>query len=212
MAYQSFPQSGISRLDSVTLGGIRKRLTDDPGLRPTGFNFRSGTGAQWVGGHVVELDARASFRVTDAGIVTACLPATLDCLGWAVNQYQDLETAMRINPLTLVEQTVEYFRLLELVREYAPGIAWQTNIRATRMEEHRVCLRSGPLPTGFSDFYTEKIAQTDEWTAQIDNVGEPERDAYNALASVYALFNLDDDAIPYARDRRIDVEAIRAAR
>jgi hypothetical protein len=130
-----------------------------------------------------------------------------------LNQYQVVETALRINPLTLVEQTLEYFRLLHLVAEYAPEATWSTAIKATRMEEHGVFLRPGPLPKGIpvSGFYTENIAQADDWSGSIRNEGDPERDAYNALAIVYALFGLEENAIPYVHDERIDVDAIRAA-
>jgi hypothetical protein len=213
LTYQSFPATSVGRIDSVTLGAIRKRLTDEPRLRPTGFNFRSPNGAEWEGGSVLQISARASFRVTDAGVVTACMPATRECLGWALNQYQPSDAPTRINPLTLVEQTLEYFRLSQLVAEHVPTIGWSTDVRARKMAEHRVYLEPGALPTGIPivGFFAEHMAQTDDWTSRIRVEGDPQGDAYNALVSVYALFGLEEDAIPYASEGRIDIDAIRAA-
>jgi hypothetical protein len=47
------------------------------------------------------------------GIVTTVFAANESCLGWALSQYMPEGAPLRMNPITLAEYTLEYFRLLD---------------------------------------------------------------------------------------------------
>jgi hypothetical protein len=152
------------------------------------------------------LVGRAVLRVTASGVLTTCLPANEDCLGWALSQYLQAGSPLRINPLTLAEYTLEYFRLLDL--QVAPlfDARWRTRVIARGMKTHLVVLepevrhgRGIPMtPPSL-----EHLAHSDEWLAESDAEGDAERDAYHALLRVYALFDLSDSHVPFTQDQRV---------
>ena len=213
LAYQAALTSIVGRRrDPLVLERMRSVLADPPSLRSGGFNFRNARGPEWVGGSVLQLVGRASLRLSDVGILTACLPANEECLGWALSQHLREGAPLRINPLTLTEYTLEYFRLLD--NQIAPiyeRAHWTARVVARGLHRHLVVLEPGPLRDSgipLTPPTTRYIAQTDEWDSEFDCAGDSERDAYHALVRAYALFGLKESSIPYAEDGRISSSII----
>lgn len=213
LVYQSVPVSSPITHDPLALERLREVLADPPSLRAAGFNYRSASGPVWVGGSALELIGRASLRLTSSGIVTTCLPADEECLGWALSQHLPEGSPLRINPLTLVEYTLEYSRLLDLQVASSFRAQWRCRVIARGMREHQVVLepgerRGGGIPVTPPSL--DSLAQHDEWQDEFDMEGDPERDAFEALRRVYAVFGLTESAIPFTSDGRVSESIVRS--
>lgn len=87
--------------------------------------------------------------------------------------------------------TLEYFRLVDrLVAPWVPG-PWQHRIVARRFQgdQPRALGQGGRGHYAFSG--EAAPASADTWDRTWLSDGDPERDAYEALVRIYALFGLD---------------------
>lgn len=214
VAYQAVATAGTEFGDPAQLERIRAVLVDPPSLRSSGFNFRNASPPQWVSDSVIELDGRATLRLSSIGLFTVCLPATRECLGWALNDNHDSDAPLRMNPLTLTEYTLEYFRLLDdHVRPTFGVESWDMQVIASGMQTHAVVLDPGPLGDGIkvSPPLTQHLGKLNEWRATFKATGVSGQDAFLALTQLYPLFGLSEEDVPYASDGMIVESQIASA-
>ncbi|MDI1466291.1 ATP-binding protein [Catellatospora sp. KI3] len=208
---QSIPTGRAGLLREMFGGnGVQGALSHQDVLRRDGFNLADRTGRLRVLGGGLYLDqTRYALWVRPNGLITAGLPATSDLLGWAMEQYSRRE---RINPWVLTEMTLEYFRIADdLIKPRVTGaVEHRIVARRFRGDEPRLLGAANfPLHMMISDAQPASADTLDlSWPA----VGDPERDAYEALLRVYGLFGLDvginrdveDDRVPMSRFRERD--------
>lgn len=151
---------------------------------------------------------RVALWVRPDGLTTAGAVATPELLCWAMEQRG---RPQRLNTYVLTELTLEYFRLAdELVVPRVPG-AWRHRIVARRFAgaEPRVL---GPGGTYTSPFLSEATpASADTWDQSWTAVNDPERDAFEALRLIYALFGVDVASNPDVEDNRVPAQRFREA-
>jgi hypothetical protein len=176
-------------------------------LRPVGFNFSDSTGRLRTheGGVVVSQNRRAVWIRPD-GLMTAAAIATPAMLCWAM---ETRGRPQRLNSLVLAEMTLEYFRLADgVVVPLVPG-TWRHRIVARRFAgEHPRVL--GPGGSAESIFLSDgSAASMDTWDQTWPAVADPERDAYEALSRIYALFGVDVDTNPDVEGNRVPIHRFR---
>jgi len=210
LAYQAVPRLRPHR-DQYMLQQVRQAILELPPIRSSGFNFSNMRPLDWEGGEAIRMTSpRFSLRVSADGAATVSLPADSESLGWGLTAYSQMP--VRVNPLALAEYTVEFCRivsscLVSLLRD--AGFLFR--IRAHGMMAGRVVLEPGPLPKTLVPWFGEAQASTDDYRSQFDAHGDAEKDAYEILLRVYALWGLDRDAVPYVDDGRISMQQIRSA-
>lgn len=204
--------------------GVRGLFTEPPSLRSSGFNFRWwGPGGPEVdvgGGLRVPGRNRGTFWLTPTGILTVAATAGPDLLGWAMERYSQRPT---INPLTLVELTLEFCRL------YLDGIA--RFLRPASPFSLRTLFRVGlldaqrpepiRLPKGRPRFALDEQSNPAPEEEMVETVGEPEGFvvaeppdspvvAEQMLQRLYGRFGIGTEGIPFLTQDRtaVDVEAI----
>lgn len=146
------------------------------------------------------------------------VPARCRRKGWRLSQHLAEGAPLRINPITLTEYTLEYFRLVDeqiaILFGYSNGSpTWPVRVVGRRMKSELIVLYPGPLrgpgipltPPG-----REHLARSDDWDMEFTATGDPEVDAFAALVHVYALFGLSRKDIPHTENERVSTEAVRA--
>ncbi|WP_167455505.1 AlbA family DNA-binding domain-containing protein [Streptomyces tirandamycinicus] len=208
--WQSFPARPVTGIlpGLHSNDGIKRGLKYQDVLRPSGFNFQDSTGRlQTLNGGLYLGRTRCAVWVRPDGLVTAGATATSDMLCWAMN---DSAWAQRLNVHVLTEMTLEYFRIAD--RLVAPRVAgpWQHRVVTRRFQGDRP--RSlGPGGSGLQAFLSDaSAASADSWDQSWPADGDPERDAYEALVRVYALFGLDVSTNPDVDSDRVSEERLRA--
>ncbi|MGW5482940.1 hypothetical protein [Streptomyces sp. NPDC004008] len=120
-----------------------------------------------------------------------------------MQRYNDGSGVRRINVFVLTEITLEYFRLVD--RHVLPLVdgAWTHRIVASDFARPpgRV-LASGEDPA-FPLWGSTEMATSDDWNHSWRALGDPERDAYEALRYIYALFGLDVTVNPFVDEDRV---------
>jgi hypothetical protein len=208
LLWQSIPPHRAQILPGLhSNDGIRGALRNQDVLRPEGFNFQDSTGRlRTHEGGLFLGRTRCALWVRPDGLMTAGAIATPAMLGWAMDQRG---RPQRINTFVLTEMTLEYFRLAdELVAPQVPG-PWRHRIAARRFQgdQPRTLGRGSTGPMSFlSD---ASPASADTWDQSWAAVGDPERDAYEALCRIYALFGVDVASNPDVQDDRVPVQRFR---
>ncbi|MEU0486244.1 ATP-binding protein [Streptosporangium sp. NPDC006013] len=200
--WQSVPPSSAGILPAFySDSGVHGALKKQDVLRPSGFNFRDNYGRLQIHEGAMFLGrGRCALLIRPDGLMTAGAVATPDMLCWAMEQRNQPQ---RINAHVLSELTLEYFRLADtLVVPQVPG-TWRHRIATRRFQgEQPRTLGSGAqrLDTFLSP---ARPASADFWDQTWQAVGDPERDAFEALSRIYALFGLDATANPDVLDDRV---------
>lgn len=187
-------------------GGLRDILSNQDTLRsPHAFNWSSEYThpAPREGGLLLTDAPRRGLQVESDGGVTGAVSATGEMLGWAMERYNDGSGVRRINVFVLTEVTLEYFRLIN--RHVLPLVegVWTHRIVASDFARPpgRV-LASGEDPV-FPFVGHIEMATSDDWNHSWRALGDPERDAYEALRCIYALFGLDVSVNPFVDGDRV---------
>lgn len=187
-------------------GGIAEVLRDPPSLRGAGFNLRVFGERQVIDGGVIYGGRRAIVWLEPSGVITAAGVGNRSWLGWAINDLRPTEGPTWINAIPLVEFTVEFFRFVDdQLRPTIPG-DWDAVVSCERFQQSNLHLEAGQAGFGPRE---PNPASTDEWTRPFPLEGDAGKDAFQALSSVYMLFGLGSDAIPYSRDGRVLEEELR---
>lgn len=208
LLWQSIPPHPAQILPGLhSNDGIRGALRQQEVLRPEGFNFQDSTGRlRTHEGGLFLGHTRYALWVRPDALITAGAIATPAMLCWAMDQRGHPQ---RINSFVLTEMTLEYFRLADgVVVPQMPGL-WRHRIVARRFqgEQPRTL---GPGSTGPTSFLSSaSLASADTWEQSWAAVGDPERDAYEALCRIYALFGLDVAANPDVQNGRVSVQRFR---
>ncbi|MFJ2186703.1 hypothetical protein ACIOJE_01905 [Kitasatospora sp. NPDC087861] len=191
--------------------GIRGALLNQDALRPHGgFNFSSAyQGPDPYRGGLLLADSRRAISVAPDGTVTAAAVATEQMLGWGMDQ--GAGEARRINVVALSEMMLEYFRLVD--RKILPAVEgpWRHRVVASRFG-HAPARTLAPGPNSSFPFLgMVRPASANDWNKSWIAQGDPEKDAYEGLQRVYALFGLDADQNPYVRDRKLSTDVLQTA-
>ncbi|MFD0142895.1 MULTISPECIES: AlbA family DNA-binding domain-containing protein [unclassified Streptomyces] len=186
-------------------GGLRDVLTHQSTLRsPYGFNWSSDykRPEPREGGLVLAEPPRRGLLVESDGTVTAAAVATTDMLGWAMERNSSSE-GRRISVFVLTEITLEYFRLVDQhVLPLVDG-TWTHRIVASEFTRPPArTLAPGDDPT-FPLLGSPQPATSNDWNHSWKALADPERDAYEALRHIYALFGLDITANPFLDTDRV---------
>lgn len=211
--WQSAPEKPTGILDGMyDTDGVYGALADPKPLRAGGFNFavlrgrpRTEAGALTIG------EPRRAVRVDTDGTVTAAALANNAMLGWGMDRATSSDGRNRLNVIGLTEMTLEYFRLVdEHVMPRVEG-AWRHRVLARRFQDPPVVkLGEGGNPMrAMTGRVHEASAQ--EWDKSWVAIGDAERDAYEALKQLYALFGLSVKKNPFIADDRVDTAALLAA-
>ncbi|MEW2161060.1 RNA-binding domain-containing protein [Streptomyces sp. NPDC007189] len=194
-------------------GGLRDVLSNQDTLRGThAFNWSSDytRPAPREGGLLLADAPRRGLLVESDGAVTGAVSATAEMLGWAMERYNDGSGVRRINVFVLTEIALEYFRLVD--RHVLPLVdgAWTHRIVALDFARPpgRV-LASGEDPA-FPLWGSTEMATSDDWNHSWRALGDPERDAYEALRYIYALFGLDVTVNPFIDGDRVSAAKLQA--
>ena len=191
-------------------GGIWGNLMHEPPLRPQGFNLRLGVSPSVIEGALTIRDSRQAIWIDPRGIVTASALANPSFLGWAINDRAS-DGRMVINPITLVEMTLEFlrFQYQNLIVGLADeSITWSGIVSCSRFQSGQVHLTGGWDPHATLSVLREDAqpATSESWSRAFDIHGDPEADAFAALTRVFALFGLPPSQFPVASGNRVEEE------
>jgi hypothetical protein len=211
--WQSTPEKPTGILDGMyDSDGVYGALADPKPLRPGGFNFaflrdrpRTEAGALTAG------EPRRAVRIDTDGTVTAAALANNEMLGWGMDRATISDGRNRLNVIGLTEMTLEYFRFVdEHVMPRVEG-AWRHRVLTCRFQEPPVVkLGGGGNPT-WPMIGRVHEASAQEWDRSWAAVGDAERDAYEALKRIYALFGISVKENPFIADDRVNTVALLSA-
>lgn len=207
------PQGGPTLLPGFwDREGLAYRLYRPESLREVGFNLRVAAFPEPVehGWLSHRFEHHALLLETD-GLFTAVGRADPEFLGWAMNSGTAVPgSVMRVNPLTLVEFTLEFFRFIH--KELRPRVdraGWRHRVVGRNLQAGRVVMKPGALKQ--SPFGDYSPARADQLEIELAERDSPGIDAFEALRHVYGTFGLGEEAIPYSTENAIDEDLIRAA-
>lgn len=198
--------------DMYADGGLRDILSNQDTLRDAyAFNWASvhNRPEPHEGGLLLADASRRALLIESDGAVTGAAAANADMLGWAMESSY-VNEPRRISVFVLTEITLEYFRLVD--RHVLPLVdsAWTHRIVAsdfTRPPARTLApggdpsfpLRGAPQP-----------ATSSTWNHHWQALGDPERDAYEALSRIYPLFGLDVSDNPFVEADRVVTTRLQA--
>jgi hypothetical protein len=167
--------------------GLARLLGDPPSLRPSGFNIDTYGNVEPFPNGIIARVSNKALRLETDGVLVAAVPGDRSFLQWGINDGHAPSTD-RINTLTLVEFTYEYFRFVESVLGPRAGTSdWTFVLEARRFQSAGVVLDAGVAKPGFGSFPSKK-ATSDSWTHRWEGFGSAGRNAAEALTYFYALF------------------------
>jgi hypothetical protein len=188
-------RNALARPQVLRQNGFALRWRVNSELREAGVVIRHDEGATWVSRYGLTTEAHAVFDDSP--------------LGWAFNQDRVAGRALVLNPIALVEITLEFFRFID--RELRPRRAansWTHRILCLNFRLNRVILPAGRPRQGVIDLPVSEVASSDDRRFTFDDVGTPQRNAFRALTEVYALFGLEPAAIPFAEHDAISEQRL----
>jgi hypothetical protein len=193
-------------------GGLRDILGNQDTLRDAyAFNWASvhNRPEPHEGGLLLADASRRGLLIESDGAVTGAAAANADMLGWAMESSSVIEPR-RISVFVLTEITLEYFRLVD--QHILPLIdsTWTHRIVASDFtrppartlapgDDPSFPLRGDPQP-----------ATSGSWNHSWQALGDPERDAYEALSRIYPLFGLDVGGNPFVDADRVVTARLQA--
>ena len=208
----SVPPSGSSRpQDFYALDGLRQSLSRPSTLRSAGFGLTYGVDVRVLDGAIVSVDPERTVVMIDPdGLALAGGAGTPDFLGWAQDQVRPRPKELRINPVVIVEHTLEFSRFVyrELVPRWGPK-RWRlfAAVRRAQTGERPLALSSGYRPNFPFGF---RKAEQDNLIDFVDMTGDAGTDAFRLLTIVYGVFGITPDGIPFVSDGRVDEKKILA--
>lgn len=200
---QSTPDRGEDFLaDLHSADGVRGALQHQNTLRPYGFNFSSDLQPMAYDGGLLLGNRRRGLAVAPDRAVTAAAAATPDMLAWATGT---LSMGGRISVFVLTELTSHTSTLstgTSCLMSRADGPIGSS----PRGSRSPLPGPSPPAAIPTPPMYRGEAqpAMRDDWNRSWSGTGDPERDAHEALARLYALFGIDLSANPYVTGQRID--------
>ncbi|MGW4102087.1 AlbA family DNA-binding domain-containing protein [Streptomyces sp. NPDC004976] len=193
-------------------GGLRDLLGNQDTLRGSNaFNWSSlyKQPEPREGGLLLADAPRRGLLIESDGAVTGAAAATSEMLGWAMERNNG-GGPRRISVFVLTEMTLEYFRLVD--QHVLPLVEgpWTHRIVASDFTKDSGCtLATGDDPA-FPLWGAPQLATSNDWNYSWKTLGDPERDAYEALRHIYALFGLDVTANPFVDTDRVSATKLLA--
>lgn len=191
--------------------GIRGALERPPSLRHNGFNLDTHGELDVRDGNLAYVgDPRRVLWLERDGLFTAGAIGNEEYLGWAMNRQRATGQPTTINPIVLVEYTLEFFRFLhQVLVPRLPG-SWTIRVagRGWKSRSGGLKLRPGAPQSVMFGVTPGHLASGDALLETFDSTGHAERDAFIALASVYGYFGYGPEKIPYADGDTISEEQV----
>jgi hypothetical protein len=216
------PCFGIQVIPSSTLdlttrlfgeSGIAQALARWEGIRRNGFNLRSRE-PEARGSSLLFGSRRWRGRIDVDGVFSVVVPARWDFLGWGMNKESNPARAVRVNAVVLVEFTYDCLRFASRVlAPYLPSDNWSARVHVWRMKTAGVLHQGGQRGRWDYEWDEARTASSDDYAPPpMTMTGRPEKDAFDMLTRVYALWGLGPAEIPYSREGEVDPAAIVALR
>jgi hypothetical protein len=187
-------------------GGLRDILSNQDTLRDAyAFNWAPvhNRPEPHEGGLLLADGSRRGLLIESDGAVTGAAAANADMLGWAMESPSPVNETRRISVFVLTEITLEYFRLVDQHVLPLVDSTWTHRIVASDFTRPPArTLAPGDDPS-FPLRGSPQPATSDIWNYNWQTLGDPERDAYEALSRIYALFGLDVTANPFVEADRV---------
>ncbi|MEU5099077.1 ATP-binding protein [Streptomyces sp. NPDC020996] len=204
--FQSVPDHPRGLLPGMYAdGGLRDVLSNQDTLRNAdAFNWASQhtRPEPREGGLLLTMSARGGLLIDADGGVTGAAAATPDMLGWAMEYYSG-DGARRISVFVLTEITLEYFRLVDLQVMPLVDSTWTHRIVASDFTQAPARILAPGDDPAFPRRGAPQPATSNDWNHSWQALGDPERDAYQALRHIYALFGLDVTTNPFTDEGRV---------
>jgi hypothetical protein len=197
--------------DDGVFGAIRnpKQLRGN-----VGFGLTYGFNVDVREDEILSVDSdRRVLKVERSGFALAGAAGTPEFLAWAQDNVSPPRSTLGLNPIVLVEYTLEFclFVHRELVPLLGPG-TWRLAAAERGFKERGRPLALSPGHWGNQIFPpTGQPARVDTNSHVVDCM-DPQADAFKLLVGVYEVFGLGPDDIPFSRDGRVEPSLIQAVR
>jgi hypothetical protein len=179
--------------DTGIAAAVRRRRV----LRPRGFHLLPANSVDVRGPNGVEWGSWRRVAIDTDGVMMAAARVNDHALAWTMGERR---RPTLINSIALVELVNDFFRLFNDVVVPASGCThdcWSGSLLALEMQRGRA-----QLMPGWSRYPDdEETATSDDYRRTFALTGNADRDTYNALVLLYALFRLGPETIPFCRDR-----------
>jgi|GEM_PF-2689211 len=178
-------------------------------IRQMGFGLGSLGGRPTVveGAFVLSGVRDSIARLEPNGLFTITLHITPNFVGWAVNRDRDSSSSVLINATVLIEFTLELCRFAHKTLASHGLQQWSYHVECRNLKKSSVMLHEGAPGRWFNE--DEVLASSDSWAKTIDNPNDAESDAFRILTSIYALWGLPESGIPYTKDKRVSIAALK---
>lgn len=191
---------------------VRNSLVNHSVLRPQGFARRWRVKPEAFEEGWVTRTRDGSIWIDPNGLLTQGLLASEDTiLGYYYNQNRLEGDTLVLHPIALVEMTLEFFRFLHSEIKLRAGRgSWRYRVLCRRFRSQGI-----RLPAGFPhqkkvsiDDENLRLASTDDWDRQFREIGAANRDAFEALKRLYALFGHSGASIPLVDSDAVSEEQL----
>jgi hypothetical protein len=205
LAWQSLPTRPVD-LTKRMWGqqGISGALRNHPSLRDYGFNWYFLAEPVPLDDGVLTSDGRHAIWVRENGTITAAAPIKQDdMLTWAMGNPS--EGPYKINLIALIEMTLEYYRLVDGFILPGTNIQYQHVISTIGFAEKPGVILPSALPKAIS---MSQNRATRDVRREFQGSSNPEHEAYEALAFLYAAFQYSPQSIPFSADGQIEAQQL----
>jgi hypothetical protein len=185
--------------------GVASAVRERKPLRHNGFNTIAHTRADIRSDRGIAWGSRWRTSIDSDGVLVAAVPVTDEALG---RTNQTRRSGFVISPFFLLEWTNDVFRTFyEVVqpRTHAPHHEWTTQVIALGMQRGHVAMPYR-MPQFIDDDQVGR-PNSDDFRREYEPTGDANRDTFNVMKLVYALFGFGADAIPFCRDGAFAAES-----
>lgn len=209
LTIQAVPSGAISNLSNF-YDEVREALRRPDSIRPMGFGLASVShNVEVIEGNLVVDSARdTAVRLDRDGLFTVCMLASDSFLGWGVNQRQDATNATVLNSIVVVEFTYELVRFVYNVLEAHGLKGWSYVLDVRNFKTENIVLPPH-RPSSMFGLEERRIATSDNWHHEVARSTGPEKDSYELLVELYALFGHSPKVIPFVANNIVDVKQLR---
>jgi hypothetical protein len=201
--------------DFYTVDGFRNAFGHDRQLRNAGFGLTYALNVSFDDGSVVSVDAeRTVLRVDATGHVLAGAAGTPEFLGWAMDSRSGAPggpgTPLKINVVALSEWVYEFCRFAsgEIASRWGGG-KWTFGVLVRRAKSAERPLR---LPAQYRPnmmwAFDGTEPEADERPDSAPMAGDPALDAIRLLTTIYGVFGLPPERIPFNSNGRFNAERL----
>lgn len=208
---QAIPPDGPETIADF-YGSVRDSFINRSILRQRGFARRWRVQAEAFEGGWITRTRDGLTWIDPDGLLTQGLLASEDTiLGWYYNQNRREGAPVILHPVVIVEMTLEFFRFLySEIKPRAGRGSWQYRVSCRRFQSQSIV-----LPVGFprreeitGDYEGLGRASSDDWNRQFQETGTANRDAFEALQRLYALFGNSGASIPFVDNGAVSEEQL----